>query len=352
MSTSRFGLSWALVITALTACGSKDTAGGGAFQRPPTPVEAAEVKQEQITDRFEAVGSIEAAESIIVVSEIPGVVQRLPFREGGSVKKGALLAQIDDAELSASLARSEAIRDQKQVAFDRIELVVRQGAGTPQDLDDAAAELKIAEADVDLARARRTKTRIVAPFAGRVGTRSVSPGAFLRPGESITRLTSIRSVKVSFTAPERYVPQLARGADVQITTPAFPGVTLVGTIDVVDPVLDNETRSARVIARAENPAERFRPGMSANVSAILSQRDAALTIPSEAVFAEGDQTLVFLIQPDSTVVRTVVSLGLRLASKVEVIEGLQAGQQVVRAGHQKLFPGAKVMPVQSAGGSQ
>jgi membrane fusion protein (multidrug efflux system) len=341
-----------LAATVHAGCGGGDgAAAGGGFQRPPTPVETAVVATERVTERFEAVGTIEAAEAITVVSEIPGIVVRLPFREGDSVEKGALLAQLDDSELRAALARAEAIRDQKRAAFDRVKLVVEQRAGTPQDLDDASAELKIAESDVDLAAARLAKTRIVAPFSARVGSRQVSPGAFLQPGAPITELAQLNRIKVTFSAPERFVSKLQRGAEVQISTTAFPGEFVAGTIDLVDPVLDPETRSAEVIARSDNPGERFRPGMSANVSATLSERDDAMTIPSEAVLTEGDQTLVFVVNPDSTVAKTPVELGLRRAGTVEVRSGLEPGQTVVRAGHQKLFPGAKIMPIVSRGAS-
>ncbi len=330
------------------ACDKGDGAGGGGgFSMPPTPVETAAVLHETVIDRFRSVGTVEAAEDITVVSEIPGIVNSLPFREGDAVAKGDLLAQIDDGELRASLARTEAILAQKDAAFRRVDLVVKQGAGTPQDLDDAAAAQKIAQADVDLARARLAKTRIKAPFSGRVGPRVVSPGAFLQPGSPITRLARIDRIKVRFTAPERYVPVMERGATVSIATTAFPGVELNGVIDVVDPMLDPETRSAMVIVLADNPGERFRPGMSADVGVVLSRRDDALTIPAEAVFAEGDQALVYVVQPDSSVARTPVILGTRLAGSVEVTSGLEDGQSVVRAGHQKLYPGAKVMPIPS-----
>lgn len=102
-----------------------------------------------------------------------------------------------------------------------------------------------------------------------------------------------------------------------------------------------------MIARVPNPGNRFRPGMSANVSAVLSERMNALTIPSEAVFAEGTQTFVYVVGPDSTVARTPVKLGTRLSDVVEVTEGLKEGDRIVRAGHQKLFDKAKVLPIDS-----
>jgi membrane fusion protein (multidrug efflux system) len=130
---------------------------------------------------------------------------------------------------------------------------------------------------------------------------------------------------------------------------ALPGVVLEGTILAIDPVLDPQTRNARVAARVANPDQQFRPGMSANVSVTLRTRPSAITIPNEAVFASGDQSFVFIVRPDSTVARAAVSLGTRMADVVEVTSGLEAGTMIVRAGHQKLFDGAKIMAVTSQG---
>ena len=114
---------------------------------------------------------------------------------------------------------------------------------------------------------------------------------------------------------------------------------------MIEPQLDPATRSVGIVARVANPDELLRPGMSATVSVILSERSDALTVPSEAVFVEGGQAFVFVVRPDSVVTRTPVVLGTRQPGTVEVSAGLADGQQVVRAGHQKLFAGAKVMPV-------
>jgi membrane fusion protein (multidrug efflux system) len=114
---------------------------------------------------------------------------------------------------------------------------------------------------------------------------------------------------------------------------------------VVEPVIDLTTRTARVVARVQNLGRRFRPGMSANVSAVLGSRPHALTIPNEAIFGSGNQSFVFIVKPDSTVARVALTLGTRMTDVVEVLDGLKAGMTVVRAGHQKLFDGGKVMPM-------
>lgn len=347
----RRALAGAAFLLALGAAQGCQKGGMGGFTPPPMPAEVSTVTQGRVTDRFEAVGTIEAGEAVTIVSEIDAAVEGLPFQEGRAIERGGVIAQLDDDQLRAEMERAEALRDQSRSTYDRVRAIVEQKAGAPQDLDDAAAALKVAEANLSLAKTRFAKARILAPFAGVLGAKRVSPGAYLRAGDVITELAKIDEIKVTFSAAERYLGQLKRGATVAVSTTAYSGYELTGRIDVIDPVLDAATRSSKVIARVRNPGGKFRPGMSANVSVVLSQRENAITVPSEAVFSEGGQNFVFIVKADSSVTRSPLTLGTRLSDVVEVLTGLKAGQRVVRAGHQKLFEGAKVIPVQSGAGA-
>jgi len=330
----------------LMSCSKKQQAAGG-FSMPPMPVEVADVKVQKVADQFEAVGSIEAIESISVVSEIDGAVIKLPFEEGTFIKKGDLIAQLDDSQLAAEVKRSEALFEQSKSNYGRIKSIVDQKAGTQQDLDDANAALHVAEANLVLAKARFSKTRITAPFDGMIGARKVSVGTFLRTGQAITELANINEIRVNFSAPESFLSQLSRGAGVTVSSPVYKNHMVTGKIIVIEPVLNELTRNAKIIARVSNPGQKFLPGMSANVSAVLSEHANAVTIPNEAVFANGDQSFVFVVKPEGIVTKVPITLGLQLADVVEVTSGLENGMQVVKAGHQKLFEGAKIMPVNS-----
>lgn len=338
----------AILLATLIQVGcSKQQQGAGGFTPPPMPVETADVTSSMVTDNFEAVGTIEAINAVTIVSEIDALVVSVPFSEGTRINKGQIIAQLDDSQLRAELTRAEALREQRKVTFDRIKTLADRGAVPPQDYDDASAALKVAEAELDMIKARLAKTRIVAPFTGMIGARRVSPGAFVRAGTPITQLAALDELKVIFSAPERFYPQLKKGAEVSVSTSPYPDYELKGTIEVIEPVVDFATRSAQVIAHVKNSELKFRPGMSANVAAVLNQRENALLVPDEAVFAEGNQSLVFVVKPDSTVARTPIQIGSRQRETVEVVAGLEPGQTVVRAGHQKLFEGAKVMPMPS-----
>jgi membrane fusion protein, multidrug efflux system len=332
------------------ACSDQQQSAGG-FKMPPTPVEVADVKSQSVSDKFEAVGTIEAIEGVTIVSEIDAAVTSLPFEEGSYIKKGDLIAQLDDSQLSAEAARTEALYTQSKAAYKRVKSVVDQNAGTPQDLDDALANLKVAEANYELAKARLSKTKIAAPFDGVIGIRKVSVGTFLRTGQEITQLANLSEIRVSFSAPERFIAELKRNAKVIVTSTIYPNYEVSGKIIAIEPMLDPETRNINVVARVQNPGLKFRPGMSANVSAVLSERPHALTIPNEAVFANGNQSFVFVVKKDSTVAATAVTLGLQTPEIVEVVSGLDDGMQVIKAGQQKLFDGAKVMPINSPNAS-
>jgi membrane fusion protein, multidrug efflux system len=325
-------------------CGNKSDARG--FTPPPTAVEVAVAKKGTVQEKLHALGTVEAYDRVKVSAEIDAVVRELPFEEGRIVREGQPLALFDDRELSAEARRAEALRDQAQLNYERAERLSKEDISSSQDRDNALATLKVAEANVKLAQARLAKTRIVAPFEGVVGRRLVSPGAFLRIGDVITDLARIDRVKVSFAIPERYLADLERGATVTLTTVTYPGKEFSGSVDVIDPILDPATRSAHLVAVIPNPKRELRPGMSADVTAVLAQRENAITVPDVAVFAEGDRNYLYVVKPDSTVTRRAVELGARQPGQVEVRQGLSPGERIVRAGHQKLFEGAKISPVQ------
>jgi len=352
VSSKKYGIvAWGLALVFLAGCGSDGQQAGGGFQRPPTPVEAAPVAVGPVIDLFTTVGTLEAYNSVTVTGEIDGIIVEVPFREGRRLAEGELIARLDDDQLKAEAQRARALRDKTKATWERVKSIVDQGAGAAQDLDDATADLKVAEANLTLAMTRQDKTRITAPFTGLAGRRLVSPGTFMRAGNPITQLAQIDKLRVAFAVPERILGSMHLGAKVDVSTPAFPDVKLTGLVDVIEPQLDSSTRTVGILALVDNPEEILRPGMSATIAVVLEERAEALTVPADAVFVEGGQAFVYVIKPDSVVTRATVSLGTRLPDVVEVLEGLEVGQQVVKAGHQKLYEGAKVMPIGDAADS-
>jgi membrane fusion protein (multidrug efflux system) len=346
LSTCTWLLALVIVALPLASCAKKQGGGmGGGFKMPPMPVEVAEVKPQTVRDQFRALGSIESDEIVQVVSELSGVVKNIPFTEGTAVSKGALLAQLDARVYAAAAERAEAQREQAAANAARAKKLTEQGAIAQQQLDDARTAFKVAEANENEAKAQLDKCRIRAPFGGMVGRRRISPGAYVKNGDVITEIARVDEMKVSFAVPERYLGTLQRGVAVELTTPAYPDQRFMGKVSVVDPIVDPTSRTIQLVARIANPSHKLRPGMSGNVTVTFGERQRALAVPDEAVFAEGNQSYVYVVKPDSTVTRTPIQTGTRDSMRVEVLSGLDPGAVVVRAGHQKLFEGAKVMPV-------
>jgi membrane fusion protein, multidrug efflux system len=318
------------------------------MKMPPTPVEVTDVSSRTVRDELHALGGLEAGDIIQVAGDASGVVTSLPFAEGRAVRRGAVLAQLDDREAAAALTQAAAQRDQAKSNLSRAERLADEKVISGQQLEDTRTALRVAEATVSAAAARLDHARIRAPWAGLVGRRKVSPGAYLSAGQPVTELARVDEMKVAFAAPERFLTELRIGTPVSVSVPAYPGRTFLGHITVVDPVVDPDTRTIQLVARLPNPSGVLRPGMSADVSVTLAERANALVVPDEAVFAEGNQSFVYVVKPDSSVTRAAITTGTRDSAAVEIVHGLAAGQRVVRTGQQKLYEGAHVMPVSAA----
>ncbi len=327
------------------SCGGPKAGAGGGMRMPPMPVEVSRVEPQVIRDGFSALGSIDASLRVEVVSEVDAVVRELPFAEGQPLSQGDLIAVLDDAEIGAEAQRAKALAAQAKSNYQRSQRLREEDTISDQELERVETEWRVAEANQALAEARHGKTRIRAPFSGVAGRRRVSPGAFLRTGDVITEIGRLDLLRVSFAAPERFAGRLRPGMAVEVRSPAFPGQSFSGRVAVVDPILDPESRTVPIVAEVPNPRGRLKPGMSADVLVVLAERQRALSVPDEAVFAEGDRSFVFVVGADSLVRKAAVELGTREADRVEVTAGVAAGDVVVRAGHQKLFEGAKVLPV-------
>lgn len=319
-------------------------AAGGGRERPPKAVSIAPVETATLTDRLTATGTVRARESIVVTAEASGRVADLPFEHGASVEKGAVLVRLDDAEARAEVAAAQAELTSAQRAYDRAAQLRRNGTIAQGPFDDAQAALEQARTGLALAEESLRKRTIRAPFAGRVGFREVSPGAYLTPGEAITTLDDVARVYVDFTVPEGRLDEVAPGQTVRLTTAARPESPLDGTVTTVAPRVDPVSRQVRVRAEVPNGDGRLRPGQLARIAVAVSERPAIL-VPSSAVVAIGYQHFAFVVAGDDTVERRTVEIGTRLPDRVEVVEGLSEGERLVVEGAAKLNGGDRVRAV-------
>lgn len=358
---SKPGWRWAIALSGLLAAGllvlfltasgaeeskpAKDPAG-----EPPRglPVEAQQVETDTIEKTLKAVGSLQSDESIVLSTEISGLVKTIPFSEGQQVEAGQILVKLDDSVLQAELDRARASLELSRANFQRAKVLLEDDAISEREKDEAYAKWQLDQANVRLAEANLAKTVVRAPFAGRLGLRNVSPGAYLRPGDPIVKIDAIDPIKVDFNIPEGFARQVQVGQTVQVSVDAVPGVSFPGEVIAIAPQLDTTGRSVLVRARLENDKNILNPGMFARIALVLERRSEALMVPEEALIAQGEQQLVYKVV-DGKVVAVPVALGIRKDGRVEVREGLEAGDTVITAGHIKVRPGMPVTVLPAAG---
>jgi len=336
------------VLFGLSACGDKaaqqGAPGGG---MPPTLVDTITAEARDLPDSLNAVGSLRAIESVVVRPEVAGKLVRVQIAEGQRVPAGALLfaldADIAQAEVNEALA---AVRASERNRPRIIELATKQMI-SKSDADAALATSEINNAKLASANARLAKTQIRAPFEGVVGLRQVSVGEYVNAGQALVELVRLNPLEVEFQVPETQAARMAAGQDVQVQTEAFPGESFAAVVSAVAPSVQVAGRSVGVRARLDNTENRLKPGQFAQVKVSLRKAAPVLMVPEQAIWPNGEQKTVFVVK-EGKAVQVPVTLGAREPGWVVIAAGIQAGDEVVTAGHQKLFPGAPVMTAKPA----
>jgi membrane fusion protein (multidrug efflux system) len=303
------------------------------------PVNLEVVPTERMSDLITAVGTIRADERVEVRSEVSGRVREIRFREGARVAAGDVLLKIDDSELRAQLARAES----RQAIAEREEKRQRElydrNVSSSRDLDNAVTNLAVAKAEADLIRAQLAKTDIRAPFSGVVGLRAVSEGTYVTPATPITTVVDDNPVKIDFVVPERFAGQLKAGDAIRFTVEGLQH-DFAGTVYALEPAIDEQTRTLGVRATSPNNDGTLVPGAFAQVEVGLPEREA-LTVPAFALLPEIRGHRVFVMRGGKAEPKSV-RIGARSTERVEVLDGLAAGDTLILSGLMQMRPGAAV----------
>jgi membrane fusion protein (multidrug efflux system) len=300
----------------------------------PVNVAVSPVRTGTVIERAESVGTVRAREAVTITAKTPGIVSAIRFQEGQRVPAGETLIVLDDAALRAEMDQARALLDDARSQLQRAQRL-SSGVVAEQRVDTLQAAARGAEGRVRQVQARLDDTRVTAPFAGRVGLRSVSLGALVQPGTLVTTLDDISRVRVEFSVPEVYVARVQPGSIVSARSAAYGDRRFQGTVTVADTRIDPATRSVRLISEFDNPDEALRPGLFLNIELNLQTRDDALMIPEEALDPVGERAFVFVVRDDRAQ-RVEVTLGQRLSGEVEVVRGVAASDLVVVRGIQRL----------------
>lgn len=309
--------------------------------KQPVAVETAKVVAAPLSEQVTAIGTLLSNEGVTVSSEIAGRLREIHFEEGRPVEKGDPLFTLDDSVYRAQLADAEAKLKFAGQTHDRTTQLFKNKYATAQSADEAVSNLAVSTASVELARVQLEKTRILAPFSGIVGLRRVSAGEYISAGQALVNLEAIDPIKADFRVPERFLPAIKVDQTIRIKVDAFPEETFEGKIYAIDPRLDVAGRSLLVRAVLPNANQSLRPGLFARVTVLLQRKDDSLSVPEQAIVPQGEAQFVFKIVGGKARMTKVVT-GTRREGRVEIVEGLAAGDEVVTAGQLKIRDGAPV----------
>jgi multidrug efflux system membrane fusion protein len=328
----------------------------------PVPVTVATASRKNVPLELPAVGTARACASISVKARVDGQLVRVAFKQGDEVKPGDLIFLIDQRPFQAALNQAEAVRARDLAALENAEADMRRTdelAGTkavPATVVDAnrakVASLKASvEADkaaVESAKLQLSFCSVTSPVNGRMGLLLVDEGNMVKNNDTILAVVNqMKPIFVDFAVPELFVQDVrdaaARGhLRVEAATPQRSDQRAVGQLEAVNNQVDVTTGTLMLRATFPNPDERLWPGQFLNVTLTLGELTNATVVPSQAVQTSQEGEFVFVVKPDASVEKRLVTLGPARRGEAVIQTGVKVGETVVTDGQLRLVPGAKV----------
>ena len=302
-----------------------------------------------------ALGTVESIQRPTISSETAGQVLTIDVKEGYAVEKGALLLALDDAlheieadKASAELQRAEVLLENQRNEVERLQQLAKSQSVSRDQLEDEQAQLQMLTAQRDVARGlsrqalhHQSKTRVLAPQAGRIAKRHVSIGDYVIQGQPLFDLVSVDILQARLAYPEHEAGRIQVGQEVRLTSPAAPRSMAIGEVTQVNPLINMRNRAIEVIVRFENPGGWY-PGASVDATLVIEERLGALTVPSHSVVKRPAGRVIYVLKGDGVEQRPV-ELGWRESDWVEVTGGLNAGEELVVEGAALLTDGSEVI---------
>lgn len=314
---------------------AKPAAGG-----PPLLARGHVVTPKPLAVRVPTVGTLVANEYVEVVSELSRRLVKVHVSEGALVKKGALLFSLDASDLGADVRRLEVKRKLLSSNEARSRQLLAQNLVSQAEYDRVKSELDEIQAELGTRGVTLAKTRIRAPFAGKVGLRRVSAGAWVTPQTVLTTLQDTSKLKLDFSLPERYSGDVRVGHELSFRVTGRPE-QFKGSVIAVEPGIDRATRSISVRGVTDNSEGKLTAGAFANVEVPIGAERPVLTIPAQALVPDVKGHGVW-VRADGKATLRRVEIGQRSADEVEIVSGLSAGDTVLVNNLLRLREGAPV----------
>lgn len=305
----------------------------------PLVAEVYVVKSVPFAQTLSTVGTLRANESVTLVSELSRRLVKIHVAEGSEVAAGDLLFKLDDSDLVAELAEIEARLKLAESVKQRVANLLPRKAISQQEFDSSTAAFDILNAGRNTKAVQISKTEIRAPFAGRVGVRQVSEGAFVTPTTPLITLQDVSRIKVDFPLPERYSGEVRSGQKFTFAV-AGSGQVFEGVVTVLEPAIDAATRSLLVRGVCSAP-KGLLPGGFAEVTLTLDGLANGFMVPSQAIVPSAQGQGIYLIENGKAKLQPV-EIGIRSADQVQILRGAKEGDVVATTNLLRIRPGLEV----------
>ncbi len=300
-------------------------------------------QRETVIYKLQLTGDVTAIQQANIFSKVSGNLERVYADMGTRVRRNQILALIDSTELHEQFQLAAATFYNTRVKHQRMKQLLEQNLVSKEDVDDAEATMKVAEANFDVAKTRLSYTRITAPFAGYITKRYLDAGALITPGNStLFILMDLDSVKVVVNILEKDLSRIAQIKKATVTVDAFPGREYNGIVARTNQALDLSTRTLSVEIDIPNPARELKPGMFANVTLIVDERHDAITLPTMAIMKDDSGSYVYA-NANNTAQRLRVRTGGEQGSRMEIVSGLNGTEDIITTGQQFVKNGGQVV---------
>lgn len=321
------------------------------MQAPAVVVSTMKVPTSNWVDTLNGVGSIKAVVGVDVTTELAGMVKTIYFTPGATVKEGTLLVQLNaDAEIG-QLHSLQAQVELAKITYNRDKSQYAVHAISKQQLDSDEWNLKNLQGQTAQQAATVAKKSLRAPFSGRLGVSEVNPGQYLNVGDRVTSLQTLDPIYMDFYLPQQASSKLRVGQTVNVTIDAFKGQSFPGKITTLQPNVDTNTRNIEVEATLPNSKFELLPGMYGSVVVTVGEPKPYLTLPQSAVTFNPYGDIVYVVKESGKddagnpilIARQVfVTTGETRGDQVEILKGLQEGEEVVTSGQLKLNNGSRI----------
>ncbi len=326
---------------------AKKMAAMATMARPPATVSTALATETQWQQSIHAVGTVTPIEGIHIAPEVAGTISAIHFISGQQVKKGDILIELENSIEQATLENAQAQATLGKLMYDRVSELRSLKVNTQAEFDKSQAEYDQAMAAVKIANATLAKKMIRAPFDGILGLKNISMGEYIHAGAEIVSLQSIAPIYVDFSLPQHQYYKVKQEYTVIVTAEGLPDETFTGSLLSISPNLEESTRSVRARAEFKNIDQKLVPGMFVRVSVKLPQADHVVILPATAISFNPYGNAVYIVKPGDagappTVQQRFIKTGQTMGDMIEILEGIQAGEEVVTTGQLKIRNGVPI----------